>query len=276
VLIGEYKVDAILDYQGKGWVAVKRMCEVLGIDGEGQRQRLDRASWACACMIKAHDNIGRLQEMYCLSVDSVPMWLATIDTKRCPEEVRPKLEHFQKEAAKTLSYWVQGKLKLDLKSRIGTPELVIELSTQLIAYANELLTERAANKVLTEHNEILKPKAQFYDIVADSKSALSMQIVASVLNIRGMGRNNLFKFLRTLKILNNNNNPYRPHIDAGRFRVVERSFERRGEICVAPTTLVLQKGIKYILEHLKKAGYINDAEMEQAMERAIKAGAANS
>lgn len=52
------------------------------------------------------------------------------------------------------------------------------------------------------------PKAEFFDAVADSKDAVPMLEVAKVLGIKGMGRNNLFEFLRQEKVLMNNNIPY--------------------------------------------------------------------
>jgi hypothetical protein len=61
--------------------SVRRACEHIGIDEEGQRQKLrnpNRAPWSNACMIKAHDTTGRKQEAFMLHLDSVPMWLATI------------------------------------------------------------------------------------------------------------------------------------------------------------------------------------------------------
>jgi hypothetical protein len=54
------------------------------------------------------------QESYVLRVDLVPLWLTGINTKALDEEKRPKLERFQKEAAKVLWQAFQsGRLTAD-------------------------------------------------------------------------------------------------------------------------------------------------------------------
>ena len=59
----------------------------------------------------------------------------------------------------------------------------------------QLLIEVDKNEKLELENKEMKPKADFFDAVADSKTAISMNEVAKVLNIKGYGRNNLFEFL---------------------------------------------------------------------------------
>jgi anti-repressor protein len=93
----------------------------------------------------------------------------------------------------------------------------------------------------------LKPKAAFFDQVADSKDAIAMREAAAVLNIPGMGRTNLFKTLREKGVLDSNNVPYRRFQDAGYFRVIETSYtDAYGESHVNTKTLVYQRGLDYI------------------------------
>lgn len=98
----------------------------------------------------------------------------------------------------------------------------------------------------------MKPKEEFFDAVADSKTAVSMKDVANVLAIKGYGRNNLFEFLRNKGILNNYNRPYQRYIDNGWFRVIEQRYTKNGEECVTFKTLVYQKGIDAIRKILEK------------------------
>lgn len=87
------------------WVSVRRACESLGIDVEGQRQKLSneqRAPWAVTCMIKATGSDGKNYNQFMLHVDALAMWLATIDIGRVAEDVRPLLIAYQKEAAQVL------------------------------------------------------------------------------------------------------------------------------------------------------------------------------
>ena len=51
-----------------------------------------------------------------------------------------------------------------------------------------------------------------------------MKEVADILNVKGYGRNNLFKFLREQGILNRKNEPYRIFIDKGLFEIKESKY----------------------------------------------------
>ena len=90
------------------------------------------------------------------------------------------------------------------------------------------------------------PKVDFFNAVADSKSAVPMISVAKVLAIKGLGRNNLFEFLRNKNILMRNNQPYQKYVDAGYFRIIEQRYQKNGEECINIKTLVYQKGIDFI------------------------------
>lgn len=100
---------------------------------------------------------------------------------------------------------------------------------------------------------IAKPKADFYDQVAESKDAIDMKTVAAVLNINGLGRNNLFDKLRKLEILDANNMPYRKYQDAGYFRVIETKFiDIYGDTHINIKTLVYQRGLDFIRKAVTK------------------------
>ena len=129
---------------------------------------------------------------------------------------------------------------------IANPELAIRAFTAL-------KEEREKNKALQEDNERMKPKAEFFDAVTDSKDAIDMGQVAKVLNYPRIGRNKLFEILRDNGILQQNNQPYQKYIDCGYFRVIEQKYEARpGEIRINIKTLVFQKGIDYIKKLLDK------------------------
>lgn len=119
---------------------------------------------------------------------------------------------------------------------LDNPELAIKAFTAL-------KEERDKNKALQAENERMKPKEEFFDAVADSRTAISMNEVAKVLSIKGYGRNNLFEFLRQNKILNSYNVPYQKYVDNGWFRVIEQHYQKNGEPVVTTKTLVYQKGV---------------------------------
>lgn len=106
-----------------------------------------------------------------------------------------------------------------------------------------------AQKMLEQKDkqiEEMTPKAEFFDAVADSKTAISMNEVAKVLSIKGYGRNNLFEFLRNEGILDRFNVPYQRYVDCGWFRVIEQKYMKNGEQQISTKTLVYQKGVDAI------------------------------
>lgn len=107
------------------------------------------------------------------------------------------------------------------------------------------------NEKLAAENAKLLPKAEFFDAVTDSKSAISIGEVAKVLDV-GIGQNKLFAFLRDRKILDRQNIPYQEYIDRGYFRTIEQKYDVRGEVRISIKTLVFQKGIDFIRKQLQK------------------------
>lgn len=120
-----------------------------------------------------------------------------------------------------------------------------ELMAKALIVAQKQIEER--NKQI----EVMKPKADFFDCVADSKSAFSMNEVAKVLDYKGIGRNKLFEFLREQGILDRYNVPYQRYVDNGWFRVIEQKYMKNGEPIVSTKTLVYQKGIDGIRRKLQ-------------------------
>ena len=118
----------------------------------------------------------------------------------------------------------------------------------------QLLIEVDKNEKLELENKEMKPKAEFFDTVADSKTAISMNEVAKVLNIKGYGRNNLFEFLRENNVLDRWNVPYQRYVDNGWFRVIEQHYQKNGEPIVTTKTLVYQKGVDAIRKMIAKKG----------------------
>lgn len=124
------------------------------------------------------------------------------------------------------------------------------------AWANEY---EAKQKALTE-NAVMKPKADFYDTVANTESLFSMADVAKTLDM-GIGRNKLFAFLRNKGILDKDNHPYQKYVDAGYMRLIENHCKAGDNDVVYKCTYVKQKGIDYIRKILLKERGLNDEVM---------------
>ena len=111
------ELTAVQADNGQIYVSIRHMCEALGIDNNGQQQRIRNhtilSNGRRACKLHA---LGKrsAQTNYVLRVDLVPLWLSGIRTKSVKAEIRPKLERFQQEAANVLwEAFQNGRLTTD-------------------------------------------------------------------------------------------------------------------------------------------------------------------
>ena len=134
---------------------------------------------------------------------------------------------------------------IDLEKAWNTPEQVMARALRL--------ADKTIDSLKTKVLE-MKPKADFFDAVADSKTAISMNEVAKVLDFKGIGRNKLFEFLREQGILDRYNVPYQRYVDCGWFRVIEQKYMKNGEPMISTKTLVYQKGVDAIRRKIQERG----------------------
>lgn len=85
------------------YVSLRHLCEALGIDTTGQRQRIQRHTvLSKGLMVCKLQTIKGARDSYVLRVDLMPLWLSGIRSSSVRDEVRPKIERFQVEAARVL------------------------------------------------------------------------------------------------------------------------------------------------------------------------------
>lgn len=92
------------------FVAVRPICEAIGVDWEGQRQRIRRDAILSegACMIKAPSR-GGFQEALCLPLRLLNGWLFGIDARRVRKaDVREKVIAYQRECHAVLFAYFHG------------------------------------------------------------------------------------------------------------------------------------------------------------------------
>jgi phage antirepressor YoqD-like protein len=227
---------------GKVWVSVRRMCEPLEIGFNGQHDKLSdvsRAPWACTRVMRVHDTTGREQDAFCLDLDSVPMWLATIDSSRVAPHLREKIVLFQREAAKALRDHFFGLAPVAPRSYLDACKaLVVSLERE---------------QALALEVAVLTPKAEFHDRVAECTNAVDMSDVCKVL---GIGLKKFYRRLRGDEIIElRSTRPLQVHMDAGRFTLVTGTHETnsRGPQ-MHSTTKVTAKGFLYLVKKYGKPG----------------------
>jgi anti-repressor protein len=128
------------------------------------------------------------------------------------------------------------------------PALNLRQPAQMLAVAMQL-----AEMVQEQQAQLAAqaPKVKFAEAVGASEDLQSIGAVAKVL---GTGSRRLFAWLRDNGILTATNLPMQHHLDAGRFRVVERTWrDGDGRDHIHVKTMVTGRGITYLQQKWAKA-----------------------
>jgi prophage antirepressor-like protein len=216
---------------GEPWFVLKDVCSVLDLGQvAGVKRRLPED------VISNHplDTPGGTQQMTIINEDG--LYDVILESRK------PEAKEFRK--------WVTSEVLPSIRKTgsysLGDPQRLIALA---LVEAQKLLEAK------DQQIALLKPKAEFFDQVADSKDAIDIGTASKVLKIPGFGRNNLFEFLRNEGILMQNNQPYQRFVDAGYFRVIEQKWTKPdGSTHINIKTLVYQKGLEFIRRKLKERG----------------------
>lgn len=125
-------------------------------------------------------------------------------------------------------------------------ELAVEKEKQRLALEQKYID--AENRA--QENQEVK---DLYDATnASEEYWLPMKTVADVLDVIGIGRNNLYKFLREKHVLSQNNEPMRCYQEMGYIRSSYVTGFKNQVICV-----VSLKGLKFIFKKLQNAELIS-------------------
>jgi hypothetical protein len=98
-----------VEVNGKPHVAFKPIVFALGLDYSAALQRLKRQHWAATAVTTIPDGNRSVQQVVTVDVKTLLMFLATIQTSRVAEAMRPKLVAYQSEVADVIeAYWTRG------------------------------------------------------------------------------------------------------------------------------------------------------------------------
>lgn len=134
-------------------------------------------------------------------------------------------------------------------------EIKTELTPALkIKKAFDLMQEGYEEELAILRNKLEEQKADVefsQTIQADETSCFSMAQVSQELKLP-YGNITLFKKLRELKLLKENNTPYQQYADMGLFKVYPKVINNGETTKTILVTLVTQKGVAYINKKLKE------------------------
>jgi hypothetical protein len=161
VWLGEQPADAL--------IAVRPIAEAIGVAWQVQHRKLTGSDlFTCHHMV-THDTIGRNQDMLCLSLGDIALWLATISPMKVKPEVRNNLIQFQRDCQITLSDAIRGEFSVAAKDAMARMQQTIdEISREKEALRQE-------NAMLRERLDNCVTQQEFDELAAAVKPFLNMQ-----------------------------------------------------------------------------------------------------
>lgn len=186
---------------------------------------------------------GQVREALSIELEYLPLWLAKISiTPRMlteTPEVANRLKNYQLKAKDVLANAFVKKQKMDLDSF----HIPTTLSEALLLSSN-----------LAKENEVMKPKAEQFDLYLDDAGTLSFNQAAKALKTK---RNKMMSFLRDKGVLNQDNSPASYVANRGYFEVKNFTYKTKdGKQRQVAITRVTAKGQNFLYRYLAK--YINE------------------
>jgi len=198
-------ITAVILGDGNVYASIRHMCQALGLDTQGQTQRITRHTilneGKGVCVLhtpSSGQRGGGPQQVIVLRVDLVPLWLAGIRTKLVSEDMRPKLEKFQREAAKVLwEAFQEGRLTADpFEKLLQTADeglvQAYQMAQAIVQLArNQILLDGRMSQTETRLDNIEAQLGHPEHVVTPSQASQISQAVKAVAIVLGKktGRN---------------------------------------------------------------------------------------
>lgn len=160
----------------------------------------------------------------------------------------------RKPEAKAFKRWITHEVIPSIRKHgtYMTPETIEKVLLNpdtIIRLATELKQER-------QRRLMLEPKAASYDILMDASGCLTMDEVAKILDIKGIGRNNLFKLLVVEGIIYKKGDCYLPYQEYKSHFIVKQNPIRKGDMIIERSQLFMTpKGLDWLAHKLIDKGY---------------------
>ena len=225
----------VIEKNGEPWFVAKDVCDILDLGNSRMAlERLDDDEKGVSLI----DTPGGMQQMQVVNESGL---YALILGSR-------------KKEAKEFKRWITHEVIPSIRKHGGylTPQKIEEVLTDpdtIIRLAMELKQER-------QRRLALEPKAQSYDILMDASGCLTMNEVAKILDIKGVGQNNLFKLLVLEKIIYKKGNSYLPYQEYKQHFVVKQNPIKKGDVIIERSQLFMTThGLDWLAHKLIERGY---------------------
>ena len=165
---------------GDVFVALRPICNSMGIDFSGQLQKMKRQPWATVGELHTVGADGKTRDMTSVNRKTLTMWLATIDASRLKDEqARRNVIVYQQEAAEALDkYFNEGGA-----IRVSDADSDEDIMARAVLVAQKTI-ERKNQQLQAKDEQIreLEPKAKALDDFTNVPDALLVRDAAKLLS----------------------------------------------------------------------------------------------
>ena len=165
---------------GDVFVALRPICNSMGIDFSGQLQKMKRQPWATVGELHTVGADGKTRDMTSVNRKTLTMWLATMDASRLKDEqARRNVIVYQKEAAEALDqYFNEGGA-----IRVSGTDSDEDIMARAVLVAQKTI-ERKNQQLQAKDAQIkmLEPKAKALDDFTNIPDALLVRDAAKLLS----------------------------------------------------------------------------------------------
>lgn len=251
------EVRVIISADNEPMFCLVDVCQTLGLNPSKIAQRLTDDVLS---KYPIADALGRQQENNFVNEDG--LYDVILDSR--------------KKKAKMFRKWVTSEVLPTIRKTGGyvvtkhddTPEMIMARAVMVAQDTIKRHEQRMreledVNKRQSAEITVMKPKADFYDTIMGTGRTIEMKDVAKLLDM-GIGCNNLFKFLREHKVVDERNVPYQLYVDKRWFKSIPVYFDdpRTGLPSMYLKTVVFPAGIDGIRQLLKSKGYKKNRAQE--------------
>lgn len=235
--IFQYKNSEIrtIERDGEPWFVLKDVCEALSLGSPHKvTERLDEDERS---QIPVTDTLGRKQQTAIINESGLYNVIIRSD--------KPEAKPFRK--------WVTSKVLPSIRKHgaymteetidkiLSDPDTIIRLATDLKAEREKRKALEAENSELTADNQIMKPKAEYFDKMVDRNLLTNFRETAKQINVPPK---KFVNFLLEKKYVYRDNRgklqPYEKHVESGLFSLKECLNEKNG--WGGTQTLITPKG----------------------------------
>lgn len=219
--INTVKMDGII------YVAIKSIVLSLGGNWKTQQNKIRAESEK----YQAEENFfpnesGQYRVLTCVKLSVLDVWLHSV---KVLSKYNDKLTLYQRDCSKVINeYW--NIIEKDLQPTT-IPQTYKEALLQVVSQIERSETLQTQNESLQKQLTESTPKIEFAEIVASAKSNIYLRAFSKLLSQDNLkiGEKRLFKLFEKHGIFINYDEPYQKYIEAGYFKVVERSYSDKKE-----------------------------------------------